>query len=114
MPQVYIVTSGPGSKGTTARLAVSYSRTVTASFAHLYAGHADGGAGAVADVQLEQHGGEGLDGGRVGQRPGVEGPAARNQPHQVGRDAGGLGVVGADQDVALHAVVEVPELLGRQ
>src|SRR5207302_9614299 len=114
MPHVYMVTTGPGSKGTTARSAVSYSRTVTASLAGVDAGHAYGGAGLVADVELQQHGGEGLDGRGDGQRTRVQGPAAGDELDQLAGDPGGLGVVGTDEHVALHPVVQVAQLLGRK
>src|SRR5438132_5383167 len=104
MPHVYMVTTCPASKGRTARWAVSYSRTVmeerSSSLDGTDAGHANGGAGPVAHVELEQHGGEGLDGRGVGQGARVQRPAAGDELHQFRCDAGGLDVVGADQDVA--------------
>src|SRR5258708_6863308 len=100
MPHVYIVTTGPGSKGTTSRRAVSYSRiTVLLALVDPRELHRD--ARAIADVELQQHGGERLD--RRGQRElaGIEGPHVRDLPYQFDRGVGGTAMVRADQHVAL-------------
>src|SRR6266851_8375660 len=107
-----MVTTGPGSKATTARLAVSYSRITMGSLGQLDAGHAKGCPCLVADVELEEHGREGLDRGGVGQRAGVQRPQAGDEAHQLARRAHRLSVVRADEHVALDGLVDVPELLG--
>ena len=76
MPHVYIVTTGPGSNGTTSWRAVSYRRIGIARRSGLDAGELRRHPGLVADVELQQHGGEGLDRRGVRQLAGVERPAA--------------------------------------
>ena len=82
-----MVTSGPGSKGTTARRAVSYSRIASAPVVGVDAREVDGGPALVAAVQAEQHGGERLDRAGGGQGAGVERAQVGDPPDQVG---GGL------------------------
>src|SRR5436305_13122841 len=106
MPHVYIVTVGPGSNGTTASRAVSYKRIGIGAL-DVESGQADGSPGLVADVDLQQDGGEGLDRRGGGQGTGVDGAEAGHLGNQLcgGRD--GVGVVATDQDVALQDVVQV-------
>src|ERR1019366_4993158 len=61
MPQLYIVTTGPGSKATTSRRAVSYSRMVNSD-----AAHAHERPGLVPDVERDTDRRERLD--RLGLR----------------------------------------------
>src|SRR3954471_23799708 len=83
MPQVYIVTSSPGSNGTISRFAVSYRRIglTRCSFRRNDGIELDPrelrrDAGLVAHVELQHHRGERLDRHRVGQLAGVEPSAA--------------------------------------
>ena len=113
MPHVYIVTTGPGSNGTTSagRCRTAASPTARRSMPV----SCTAAAGLVADVQLEQHGGERPRSARRcdsvpasrGRRPGI-------LADELGGRLGGRRVVGADEHVALDRVVEVAQLLGRQ
>ena len=69
--------------------------------------------GLVADVQLEQNGGEGLDGRRVRQLTRVERPQVRDLGDDVARRLCRGDVIGADEHVALDRCVEIAELLRR-
>ena len=72
-----------------------------------------GDAGLVVHVELEQDGGEGLDRRGEAELAGVERAHVGDLGHQLAGARRGLGVIGADQDVALDRVVEVAQLLGR-
>src|SRR4028118_297770 len=117
MPHVYMVTTGPGSKATTSPRAVSCRRTPGRLgpgdgqvVRHLGdrsrllvgdAGELDRHAGLVPHVELEEHGGEGLDRRGVRELTGVEGPQPRDAADDPARDLGGVEVVRADQHVGL-------------
>src|SRR5687767_4877057 len=105
MPHVYIVTTGPGWKGTTSRRAVHHNRTGPSPMVTIGsfrdAGELHGDARLVAHVELQQHGREGLDRGGQRELPAVEGAHVRDIRDQVGRGLAGGREVGADQDVAL-------------
>src|SRR4249920_1351796 len=130
MPHVYMSTMGPGSKATTSWRAVQYSRIGAssrgaegaplsliavraslrpadpshASFAQVDPGELHPGPRLVAHVQLQQHGGEGLDGGGVGELTGVEGAHVRQLLDDLDGRLGGRLVVRADEHVAVDRV----------
>src|SRR5437588_13128202 len=111
MPQVYMVTVGPGSNGTTSWRAVSYKRR---GMLGIEPRETDGGPRLVADVDLQDHGGEGLDGRRCRKGAGVHRAQTGNLGDQLGRGRRRVGVVGTDEDVTLEGVVEIAERVSRQ
>jgi hypothetical protein len=68
--------------------------------------------GLVVHVELQQHGGEGLDRRRQAQLAGVERSHVGDLGDDLARAVRGFDVIRADQDIGLDRVVEVAELLG--
>src|SRR5207237_5915359 len=83
IPHVYIVTVGPGSNGTTAWRAVSYNRM--GIVLDVQPCETDSGPRLVADVDLQQHGREGLDRRRGRERARVARAQAGDLGHHLGR-----------------------------
>src|SRR5690242_7257950 len=103
MPHVYMVTSGPGSNGTTTWRAVSWRRIreCMSIGRSVDPGEPRGDSGLVPHVELEQHRRERLDGHGVGELAGVEGATAGDPVGERHHLVDGVPVVTADHHVAL-------------
>src|SRR5205085_6090553 len=98
MPHVYMVTTGPGEKSTTSPRAVSKNRKPDALG---LVGGVDAGEAEAGLAEADQDRGERLHRAGHGQGTGWQRAQGDDGPHQPRRGLQGLGVVGADEDVAL-------------